>query len=108
MHALALFAYALAAGLTLAGLAGSAIEIAHGRRLDFRPPFVMPGRIGRSLATTVAAGPFMLANEALAAHRAGAIATPALALCALAAALWSTATGIVVVELALLAASLLG
>lgn len=108
MHALALFAYALATGLTLAGLTGSAIEIAHGRQLGFRPPFVIPGRIGLSLATTIAAGPLMLANEALAAYRAGAIATPALALCALAAAIWSTATGVVVVELALLAAWLLG
>jgi hypothetical protein len=108
MHTLALFAYALAAGLTIAGLAGACFELAFGRRLGFRPPFVTPGRIVRSLAVTIAAGPFMLANEALAAYRAGAIAASALSLCGLAAVVWSAASGMVVVELALLGASLLG
>lgn len=108
MQSLSQFAFALAAGLTLCGLVGTVTEIASGRRLCFRPPFVASGRFGLSLALTVAAGPFMLANEALAARRVGAIDRPALALCGLAAAIWSTATGIVIVELALLASALLG
>lgn len=108
MQSLALLAYALAVGLTLCGLAGTAIELAAGRRLGFRPPFVTPGRFGASLALTMAAGPFMLANEAIAAYRAGAIDWSALALCAVAAAIWATALGILTVELALLVSGLLG
>mgnify|MGYP001026902260 CR=1 FL=1 len=99
--------YALAAGLTLAGLAGSAIEMAAGRRLCFRPPFVTRRRFGLSLLLTMATGPFMLANEALAARRCGAIDRAPFGLCILVAAIWSIATGILMVELALMASALL-
>lgn len=103
MHGMAALAYALAVGLTFCGLAGSAIELASGRRLRLGPPFVSRGRPGRSLALTLAAGPFMLANEAIAARRAGLIGRPAFILCAAGAAVWAAATGVAVVELALLA-----
>lgn len=108
MQSIALFAYALAVGLTLCGLAGSAIEIASGRRLGFRAPFVSRDRFGASLAMTLAVGPFMLANEALAAYRVGAIDMLALTLCGVAATAWAMATGVVVVELALVLPNLLG
>lgn len=107
MQSLALLAYALAAGLTLCGLVATAAEIVTGRRFGFRPPFVMRGRLGRSLALILAAGPFMLANEALAACREGSINGRALALCALACAAWAGMAGIVVVELAFVGLSLL-
>lgn len=99
--------YALAAGLTLAGVAGSAIELAAGRRLCFRPPFVTRRRFGLSLLLTMATGPFMLGNEAIAARKLGAIDRASFGLCILCAAIWSTATGILLVELALLASALL-
>lgn len=108
MQSLALFAYALAAGLTVCGLVGTVAEIAAGRRLGFRPPFVVRERFGLSLALTFAAGPFMLANEALAAHRAGLIERSVLALCTAGAVVWAMAAGVVIVELALLASALLG
>lgn len=107
MHDVAAFAYALAVGLTFCGLSGSAIELAMGRRLCLGPPFVTRGQPGRSLALTLAAGPFMLANEAIAAHRAGAIGRPVLVLCAAGAVVWAAATGIAVVELALAVRALL-
>lgn len=100
MQQAALLAYALAVGLTLSGLAGTAIQLATGRRLGFRPPFVTRARVGLSLALAFAAGPFMLANEAIAAYRTGRIDRPMLALWAAVALVWSTAAGVLVLELA--------
>jgi hypothetical protein len=108
MHSLALMAYAFAAGLTLCGLAGATFELAAGRRLGFHPPFVRRERFAISLAPMVAAGPFMLANEVIAAKRAGAIDSTAAMLCAVRAGIWAMALGIVAVELALLVSRLLG
>ena len=108
MQVLVLLSYALAVGLTLAGVFGSAMEIAAGRRLGFRAPFVVRNRLAASLATTLVAGPAMLANEAIAAWRVGLIDRLALGLCAATALAWATATGIVVIELVLLGDSLLG
>lgn len=95
------------AGLTLCGLAGSAMELAAGRRLSFGRPFVSPDHLVRSLAATAGAGPFMLVNEALAAWREGRVSAVFLAGCAGTAAGWTLATGIVAVDLALRAAALL-
>ena len=108
MQGMIALAFAFAVGLTFSGLGASALELATGRRLGFRPPFVIRGRFGRSLALTVLVGPFMLTNEAIAARRAGLVDPLALALCGIGAAIWATATGVVVVELALLASALLG
>lgn len=108
MHSLALMAYAFAVGLTLCGLAGAIFELAAGRRLGFHPPFVRRERFGFSLALMVAAGPFMLTNEVIAARRAGAIDWTAAALCAVGAGIWAMALGVLAVELALLVSRLLG
>lgn len=108
MAAIAQFAYAFAVGLTLAGLAATLLELSAGRRIGFRPPFVSAERFGRSLALTMLAGPLMLANEAIAARRTGLIELRVLGLCVVFAAVWSTATGVLLVELALLAVGLLG
>ena len=59
-------AFALAVGLTIAGFAGSVMEIAAGARLRLAPPFIDRRRIALSLAASLAAGPFMLVNDALA------------------------------------------
>lgn len=107
MQQAALLAYALAVGLAFCGLAGTVIEIATGRRLGLRPPFVTPGRLGRSLALTLAAGPFMLANEAIAAYRTGLFPRSAVMLWAAVALAWSTAVGVLVVEFALSVDSLI-
>jgi len=108
MVAIAQFAYAFAVGLTLAGIAGTLLEIVIGRRIGFRPPFVMPGRFGRSLVLTMLAGPLMLANEAIAAKRVGLIQVSVFVICLAVAVVWSTATGVLLVELALVGGGLLG
>lgn len=98
------FAFALAVGLTIAGFAGSIMEIAAGARLRLAPPFVDRRRIVLSLAASAAAGPFMLVNDALDARAARRIGTPAFALLIAIAIGWTMATGIVATELAILAA----
>lgn len=97
-------AFALAVGLTVAGFAGSVMEIAAGARLCLAPPFVDRRRIALSLAASFAAGPYMLVNDALDARAARRIGLPALAACVAIALGWALATGIVATELAILAA----
>ncbi|MCO5164375.1 MAG: hypothetical protein M9939_25115 [Mesorhizobium sp.] len=97
------FAFALAVGLTIAGFAGSIMEIAAGARLRLAPPFVDRRRIVLSLAASAAAGPFLV-NDALDARAARRIGTPAFALLIAIAIGWTMATGIVATELAILAA----
>ncbi|WP_246688621.1 MULTISPECIES: DUF6949 family protein [unclassified Mesorhizobium] len=92
--------YAFAVGLTACGLAGSAMELICGRRLAFAEPYVSPAFVLRSLGATACAGPFMLANEALAARREGRIGLLALLSCGCTAVAWSLALGIVLVAIA--------
>lgn len=108
MASIVLFAYALAVGLTLAGLAATVMELVIGRRVGFRPPFVTSDSFGRSLALTVLAGPAMIANEAIAARREGVIEWPVFGICLVIAVAWCTATGILFVDLALVVAGLIG
>lgn len=99
MSALATWCHALAFGLAVGGLAGAVAEWWTGRRLAFRPPYVDPGRIGAALALSAVLGPYMLFNEALAAHRAARIAPSVLIAAAGAALAWALAAGIVLVFL---------
>jgi hypothetical protein len=107
MHTLLLMSYALAAGLTLSGIAASLLELATGKRPGFRPPFVGRDRLLASLGFAAAAGPMMLGNEALGAWRTGVIGPAAMTLWAAVAGLWALASGVVVVQLALAASSLI-
>lgn len=107
MHTLLLMAYTLAVGLTLTGIAASALELATGRRAGLRPPFIERGRLLSSLGSAVAAGPYIIGNEALAAWREGIIGGRALAFWTGVAVVWAFASGIVVVELALAARTLI-
>lgn len=99
--------YAFLSGLTLCGLLGTAMEIVAGHRLLFAEPFVSRRRVLLSLAAAAAAGPFMLGNEALAAWRAGSISAVLLVACVLMSAVWSLATGVVVLDLAVRLCALL-
>ena len=96
-------AFALAVGLTIAGFAGSVMDIAAGARFRSAPPFIDRRRIALSLAASLAAGPFMLVNDALAARATRRIGVPGFAVCVATALGWTLATGIVVTELAILA-----
>ncbi len=100
MSGLALAAFAFLVGITVSGLLGSAMELATGRRLGFVEPYVSPEKIGLSLLATLAAGPMMLANDALVARHAGRVGMLTLAIAAVIAVLWACATGIVVAEVA--------
>lgn len=100
MGTVAQIAFAFVAGLTVCGLAGSAMELACGRRLAFVEPYVSPAHVLRSLAATAFAGPFMLFNDALAARRERRISAPALASCGVTAMLWALALGVVVLGVA--------
>jgi len=108
MGATILFLYAFAVGLTACGLAGSALELVSGRRLAFAEPYVSSAHVLRSLAATACAGPFMLANEALAARREGRIGTLALLSCGCTAVGWALALGVVLIAVASWAAGLPG
>ena len=107
MTALQLGAFAFLVGLTLCGLAGSIMELVSGRRLAFAAPYVTPAHVVRSLAMTVAAGPFMLVNDALDAHREQRLSTTGLGSCMFTAVIWLMALGVVTITVASVVASLL-
>jgi hypothetical protein len=100
MTGIELAAFALMTGLTVAGITGSLMELATGRTLGFREPFLTGRAVLRSLAAAALAGPLMLVNDALAARRAGRISVQGLLSCAATALVWATASGIVVISLA--------
>ena len=107
MAALQLVAFAFLTGLTLCGVLGSLMELATGRRLSFTAPFVSPRHVLRSLACTMAAGPFMLVNDALDAWHSDGVSTAMLISCAVSSGAWLLATGIVALDLASRTAALL-
>jgi hypothetical protein len=100
--------FAFLAGLTFAGLAGSAMELMFRQPISLGMPFISQDRILRSLGLTLLAGPLMLANELLAAWRIGKIGLPMLVFCTGAACLRASAAGILILELAFWLAGLLG
>ncbi|MVA99071.1 hypothetical protein GN330_17625 [Nitratireductor sp. CAU 1489] len=106
MMLIATLAFVLGCGLTLAGLAGSLMELWAGRRLDLRDPFVSPRHLARSLLLTVLAGPFMLLNEMLRAVGEGRRGVGAIVPGTALATIWLAATGTIVAELAFHAAAL--
>lgn len=107
MAALQLGAFAFLVGLTLCGLVGSIMELVSGRRLAFAAPYVTTAHLFRSLAMTVAAGPFMLVNDALDAHRGQRLSGAGLASCMCTAVIWLMALGVVTISVASVAGSLL-
>ena len=52
-------------GLSVAAASGYFIQWLSGAQAGFRPPFVTHRHMARSLLVTMAAGPFLLAREAL-------------------------------------------
>jgi len=106
MHPLLLGVFAFLTGLTACGLTGTVLELACGRRLAFVEPYVSSGHVVRSLAAAAFAGPFMLLNDAIAAHGERRISSLGLLSCLCTAMLWTLALGGVLMGLALLAAGL--
>jgi hypothetical protein len=108
MGVVASIAFAFLVGLTACGLAGSAMELASGRRLTFAEPYVSPSHVLRSLGTTSVVGPLMLCNEALSAYREDRISAAALLSCACTALVWVLAFGVVLIAVLQESAALLG
>jgi hypothetical protein len=92
-------AFALMAGITASGVAGAVMELVAARAPSFSAPFVSRGHPLRSLLAAACAGPVMLANDAIAARRDGAISSVYLAFCGLTALVWAGALGFTVVGL---------
>lgn len=90
---------AFANGLSVTAASGYFMQWWCGGEAGFRPPFVTHHHMLRSLAVTAVAGPFLLASEALVAHREGRLPSPALGACFVVVPLWMTAIGIVVLSL---------
>ena len=74
--------------------------LATGCRLSLSPPFVRPERLAQTLWRTALAGPFMLANEALACRRSGRMGDLPTAAAMLACGIWALAQGVILVSLA--------
>lgn len=108
MDVTASIAFAFLVGLTACGLAGSAMELASGRKLAFAEPYVSPSHVLRSLGTTSVVGPFMLCNEALSAYREKRISAAAMLSCACTALVWVMALGVVLIAILQKSAALLG
>jgi hypothetical protein len=102
MDTLWAFGFAFIVGLTVCGLAGTIMEIASGTRLRMAEPFVSGRRPGRSLLASMAAGPFMLFNDAVAARREGRIGAGGMTATMATASVWVLSMGILTTELALL------
>lgn len=94
----------LLVGLTAGGLVGSALEAGTGVRLRLGAPFIRREGLALSLAVAAVTGPYMLVNEALAASRRGTLRPLGVAMTAALALAWLAATGVLIVELAILVA----
>ena len=98
MDLVSLVAFAFPVGLTACGVAGTAMEMAGGRRLAFIEPYVSSRHLVRSLGAVALAGPFMLMNDALAARRARRISLDLLISCGCTALIWALALGVTILS----------
>lgn len=101
------FLFALAAGLAAGGFSATVAQEITGVAPAFVPPYVRRSRLATSLATTALLGPYMLFNEALAAHAENRVSGQIVVTSAAVALGWALAAGIVLVFLAGEFASLL-
>lgn len=92
--------FAFLVGLTISGLTASWMELATGKPVSFSSLRASIRRPAQSMLASVAAGPLMLANDALEAHRSGRISAAFLAVCTLTAIAWAMVLGMAVVGLA--------
>lgn len=92
--------FAFLVGLTISGMTASSMELSSGSPVSFKGPYISIRRPVQSFLASAAAGPLMLANDALDARRSGRISTIRLALCTVAALAWATVLGTAAVGLA--------
>lgn len=95
-----ILAFAFALGLSVSGVAASALGAYANVRAGFHPPFVRRDNLALSLFVTAIAGPVMLFNDALHARNKAGLGLFALAACLLIACIWILSLGILITELA--------
>lgn len=93
-----LFAYVV--GIVIGGIAASILELTVGQRLSFAPPFFSREQVPVFILAILAAGPFMLVNDALMARRQAQIALTTLTGVFATASIWLWALGAVAIGVA--------
>jgi hypothetical protein len=93
MNIVAQLAFAYVAGLVIGGIVASLMELASGDEPSFAPPFFSRARRSRFVVAVLAAGPFMLVNDALEARRAGNISVGGLTCLLATASIWAWSIG---------------
>lgn len=86
-------AFAYVAGLVIGGIVASIMELTSGDQPSFGAPFFSRDHLARFFFTVLAAGPFMLVNDALAARRNGLLASTELTWLFATASIWALAIG---------------
>ena len=97
--------FAFLVGLTISGMTASSMELATGSPVSFSGLRISTRWPARAVLASAAAGPLMLANDALEARRSGRISAAYVGLCTLTALAWATALGTAAVGLAARAAA---
>ena len=97
MNIVTQLAFAYVAGLAVGGIIASLMELSAGEEPSFAPPFFSRDHLARFLISIVAAGPFMLANDALRARRSGELAATELTWLLATASIWAVAVGTAVI-----------
>lgn len=98
MGSLEQMVFAFIAGLVVAGIAASILELIADKRLSFAAPFFSTDHIPRFAVAVLVAGPFMLVNDALTARRRGEMAIGGLTGVMGTASIWLWAIGTVAVS----------
>ncbi len=106
MSALAATAYVIACGFTAAGFLVSLYRTAHVDQPAFHARFDTFASALWSLALCTFAGPWILVNAALGTWRMGRLPVALVAVAALVSVVWSFCSGVVLVQLAMLASRL--
>lgn len=100
-------AFAMACGVTAAGVITSLYHISHPARAGFRARFGSPAQALWSVVLCTFAGPWIMLSAALHVWRAGRLPVAWAAVALMISAMWSFCSGVVIVQSALLASLLL-
>ncbi len=107
MSGFAAIAFAVACGFTAAGLVTSLYQMTHSVNAGFRAIFDTPAQALWSLALCAFAGPWIMLSAALHVWRGGRLPVAWVGVAAAISAAWSFCSGVVIVQMALLAAMLM-
>jgi hypothetical protein len=100
-------AFAIACGFTAAGLLASLYRLANNGEAGFRALFDTPSQVLWSVLLCTFAGPWIILSASLHVWRRGRMPAPWLAFATALCAVWSFCSGVVIVQMSLLAAMLM-